>query len=350
MSKLREYLFSLVTDRRRGVIASVLKVFLFILSLVYGLAARALIFLKRRNSCRLNCKVISVGNFTLGGTGKTTTVEFAAKYLAAQGRKVAVLSRGRAGAQNLGDEAQMLCKKLEGIPVIADTDRIRGARKAIAEYAADTVILDDGLQQWHLKKDLEIVTIDAGCPFGNGYLLPRGILRQPLSSLRKIDVFILTKTNLYPDTRKIRDTLSRFFPSALVIETVHQPVGFYELSQPQRRLASDALTGQPAVLFSGIGDPDSFEKLASGLGVKVELSLRFADHHCYTEADLLKISAALKDKRIHSCITTEKDAAKIYKLQPPDADMRIFVLQIQLGFKDDGKDRFHNRLRAMYSL
>ena len=350
MPKIREYLFNLATDRRQGLIASAVKAFLFVLSLVYGLAVRALIFLKRRNPCRLNCKVISVGNLTLGGTGKTTTVEFVAKYLAAQGRKVAVLSRGRAGAQNLGDEPAMLSKKLDGLPVIADADRIRGAKKAIAEFGSDTVILDDGLQQWYIKKDLEIITIDAGCPFGNGYLLPRGILRQPLSSLPQADVFVLTKTNLYPDTRKIKNALARFFPSALVVETIHQPAGFYELSRPQRRLPLDALAGQPVALFSGIGDPDSFEKLAGGLGVKVELSLRFADHHCYTAADLKKINTAAKDKNINVLITTEKDAARFYDIRLTIYDIRILVLQIQLGFKDDDKDRFYNRLRALYSL
>ncbi|MDP2905118.1 MAG: tetraacyldisaccharide 4'-kinase [Candidatus Omnitrophota bacterium] len=350
MPKIGEYFFSLATEKRRGLVASVVKAFLFIFSLIYGLVAWALIFLKRRNPCRLSCKVISVGNLTLGGTGKTTTVEFVARYLTEQGRKVAVLSRGRTGAQNLGDEPAMLSKKLEGVPVIADTDRIRGARRAIAEHGADTVILDDGLQQWHIEKDLEIVTIDAGCPFGNGYLLPRGILRQPLSSLSQPGVFVLTKINLYPDTRKIKDTLARFYPSAQVIEALHQPMGFYELSQPQRRLPVDALAGQPVALFSGIGDPGSFEKLTSGLGAKVELSLRFGDHHHYTAADLEKISMAAKDKNINVLITTEKDAARFYDIRSTISDLRILVLQIQLGFKDDGKDRFYNRLRALYSL
>ena len=347
---IADYLYSLATDRRRGLFESLIKGILSVFSVVYGLTVRIIIFIKRRNRCRLNCQVISVGNLTLGGTGKTTTVEFVAKYLAAQGHKVAVLSRGRAGAQNLGDEPAMLSKKLDGLPVIADADRIRGAKKAIAEFGSDTVILDDGLQQWHIKKDLEIITIDAGCPFGNGYLLPRGILRQPLSSLRRADVFVLTKTNLYPDTRKIKDTLARFFPSALVIETIHRPAGFYELSQPRHWLPVDALAGQPVALFCGIGDPGSFEKLTSGLGAKVELFLRFSDHYCYTAADLLKISAAARDKKINILITTEKDAARFCDIRSMLPDLRILVLMIELGFKDDGKDRFYNRLRALYSL
>lgn len=350
MSKIKEHLFCLATDRKQGWMAEALKGFLFILSLVYGLIVRSLIFLKRRSPCRLDCVVISVGNLTLGGTGKTTAVYYLAKYLAGQGHRLAVLSRGEASGQNLSDEPRMLQDKLKGIPVIVGTDRVIGARQAIEKYGVDTVILDDGLQQWHIKKDLEIITIDAACPFGNGRLLPRGILRQPLSSLDQADVFVLTKTDLYPDTRATKDKLTKMFPLALVIETIHKPAGFYDLADPQHLLASDALAGESVALFCGIGDPDSFEKLVLGLGVKVGLSLRFGDHHHYTAADLEKISNAARQKNINALITTEKDAAKLQALSCVLQPLRLFVLQVELGFIDDGKDRFYNRLRLLYPL
>jgi len=350
MSKISGYLYSLATERRQGLIASVVKAPLFILSLVYGLAVRVLIYLSRRNSCRLSCKVISVGNLTLGGTGKTTTVYHLAKYLVEQGHSLAVLSRGRAGGQNLSDEPRMLQAKLKGVPVIAGPDRVRGARQAIEKYGVDTVILDDGLQQWHIEKDLEIITIDAACPFGNGRLLPRGILRQPFSSLTKADVFVLTKTNLYPDTRAIKDILAEKFPSALVIETLHQSAGFYDITDPGCQVPAEELRGRKAVLFSGIGDPGSFETLAGSLGVKVGLFLRFADHHRYTEDDLKKIGVLARDKGCDVLITTEKDASKLQAPSSKLQDMRLFVLRIELAFKDDGKDRFHNRLRLLYPL
>jgi len=284
---MRDYLYNLAIDKYNGKVSSIIKTALFLLSLIYGLMVRVLIFLFQIFPCHLNCKVISIGNITLGGTGKTTSVEFITRYLKQQGHKVAILTRGykRQKApyavrptryEIMGDEPYMLAKNLKDTPVIVDADRVRAARKAINNYAADTVILDDGFEQWKIKKDLEIVTVDAVNPFGNGHMIPRGILREPLSSLRRADIFLITKTNLNSNTKELLDSLRKLNPSALIFESIHKPLGFYKIGSPDELFNIAALKGKNVALFSGIADPESFESLIKGLGLQVGLSFSFS--------------------------------------------------------------------------
>jgi tetraacyldisaccharide 4'-kinase len=335
---MQNYLYNLATDKTKGLLPGVIKVFLFLLSLIYGAGVKILVSFYRLRPYRLDCKVISVGNITLGGTGKTVLVEYIARYLKSQGRKVAIITRGyKRKMRTAGD-----------IPVIVDADRIRGAKKAIKEYGVDTVILDDAFQQWRLKKDLEIVCLDATRPFGNGKLIPRGILREGLSSLRRADVIILTKTNLNPDVARIRDSLNKLRVQAPVMESSHEAVGFYNIAGPSELINANALKGKSVTLFSGIGDPDSFEKLIKDLGINAGLSFRFRDHYNYTEKDLDKIIENSKAKSIDIVITTEKDAARLYDLRITDCGLRILVLRIKLAIKDE--PGFHKRLLKLYSL
>jgi len=344
---IKDYLYNLATDKTRGLIAGVIKAFLFLLSLIYGLAVRALIALSRLKPYRLNCKVISVGNITLGGTGKTVLVEYIARYLKSQGHhKVAILSRGYKRKkplpvtryplpETMGDEPYMLAKKLGDVPVIVDPDRIRAGLKAIKDYGADTLILDDGFQQWRIHKDLEIVCIDAVNPFGNRNMIPRGILREPLSALKRADVFILTKTNLSPNTQEIKDFLQCLNPSAQVFGAIHQPSGFCRIDKSDELLDPHALAKKTAALFCGIGAPASFENLIAGLDIKIGLSFKFPDHHHYTKEDLDKIMAASKEKNIDTIITTEKDAMRLLGLQLTAYDLQLLVLRIELKITQD---------------
>jgi tetraacyldisaccharide 4'-kinase len=353
---MRKYLYNLATDKYRGFGAGVIKLILFLCSLLYGRIVRVLMLFYRIRPCRLSCRVISVGNITLGGTGKTTLAEHIASYLKEQGHKIAILSRGyKRNPGTMGDEPYMLSRKLPGIPVLVDSNRIRSAKLAIRDYGVDTVILDDGLQQWRIIKDLEIVTIDARNPFGNRRLLPRGILRQPLSSLKLADLFVLSKANLVADTVKVKEELSRFNPQALLAESSHTPAGFYSIAEPGELLNTAALKGSTVSLFSGIGDPESFEDLISCLGIKIGLSFRFPDHHHYTRQDLDKIAAGAKDKGIDTIVTTQKDAARLagsgitdYACLPVRQGLRVLVLRIELKIKDE--ERFRGRLLKLYLL
>ncbi|MDD4980289.1 MAG: tetraacyldisaccharide 4'-kinase [Candidatus Omnitrophica bacterium] len=352
------YLYNLATDKSKGGFSCPLKLFLYFISITYGLALSLLIFVYRLKPCRLKCRVISVGNITLGGTGKTSLVALIARYLKSKGHKVAILSRGYkrkitncrlpiTDYENLGDEPYMLKMNLKDVPVIVDADRIRSAKKAIRDYGVDTVILDDGFQQWRIKKDLEIVAIDATCPFGNRNLIPRGILREPLSSLRRADVFFLTKTNFGTANNKIKDFLSGINPRALIIESIHQPVDFYKTGTHEA-IGADALQGKRIALFSGIGDPDSFENLVKGMGMEVGLVFKFRDHHNYTQQDIDNIIKSAQDKNIDTIITTEKDAVRLYSLQLTAYSLQLIVLCIKLKIIKD-EERFYNRLLGLYS-
>jgi len=353
------YIYNLATDKHKGFAAGLVKSFLYLLSLIYGVAVRLLIFIYRLKPYRLNCKVISVGNITLGGTGKTSLALLIARCLKEKGHKVAVLSRGYkrkvkgsglrvTGYENMGDEPYMLKMNLKDVPVLVDTDRIRIAKLAIRDYGVDTVILDDGFQQWRIKKDMEIVTVDATCPFGNRNLIPRGILREPLSSLKRADIFILTKTNLNPDNQAIKDFLNSINPSSQIVESVHSPVFFYEINKSNELLNINIFQGKTVTLFSGIGDPDSFENLIKSLGIKVGLSFRFPDHYSYAQKDLENIIRESQKKNINTIVTTEKDAVRINSLPPIGHDLRFLYLRIELKIIKD-EQGFCNRLLGLYS-
>jgi len=354
----RGYLYLLATDKKRGFIAGFFKIFLFILSLIYGLIVRISSFLYRIKPYQLNCKVISIGNITLGGTGKTILVELLARLLKDKGHKVAVLSRGYKrkipkpetripSPGTMGDEPYMLSRNLGNIPVVVDKDRIKGAKKAIRDYGVDTVILDDGFQQWRINKNLEIVTIDATNPLGNFNLLPRGILREPLSSLRRADIFILTKVNLNPDMLEIKKFLNRINPTSLIVEAIYKPVGFYKLGMPGNNLLSpDEFRAKKVSLVCGIADPKSFENLVSNLGMNIVLSFSFPDHYLYTEGDLDKIISDSKQKGVSIIITTEKDSVRFPTVDCQPSTVNYFVLRIKLEIIQ--YEVFIKRIHSLY--
>ena len=347
---MRKYLYNLATDKYNGFIARIIKSFLLILSLIYGLIVKILILFYRLFPSRINCKVISVGNITLGGTGKTSLVEYIAKYLKEKGHKVAILTRGyKRKINTMGDEPSMLAMNLKDVVVTVDTNRIMAAKKAIKDYSIDSVILDDGFQQWKIKKGLEIVTIDATNPFGNRYLLPRGILREPLSSLRRADIFVLTKTNLNPDIIDLKYFLEQINPKAIIFTAEHRPIGFYEINQNNVLLDRNTLKGKTVTLISGIGDPDSFENLIVSMGINIGLSFRFPDHYNYTQKDLAKISTASREKNIDTIVTTEKDAVRLYNLQLKTYNLQLLILRIELVITKD-EEKFQHRLLSLYSL
>jgi tetraacyldisaccharide 4'-kinase len=334
---MRDYLYKLATDKQKGILAYILKLFLFISSCIYGLLIRAIIFLRSSKKKTLGCKVISVGNITLGGTGKTSLVKIIAVKLQCEKHKVAVLTRGyRKKGRDAGDEPTMLMASLKDVAVIVDKNRVRGARVAVDEYGADT--------------DLEIIAINALEGFGNRQMLPRGILREPLSSLIRADIFVLTKVNLSLSVQSLRDALTRINPRALIVEASHRAIGLYNANLSQENFFVDYLKDKQVALFSGIGDPASFSELIKNLGSRIGLDLRFPDHHYYTAEDLSGIIGEAENKGIKLIITTEKDAARLSK---DDLDrfahVQLLVLRIELIIVKNGGE-FASRLLGLYSL
>ncbi len=339
------YLYNLATDRYNGLISSLMKSFLFILSLIYGLAIRLLMFFYGIRPFRPACKVVSVGNITLGGTGKTPLVRYLVRWLKGRGHRVAIITRGYLNS----DEPRMLQEDLTDVPVIVDADRARAIKRAISEYAVDTVVLDDGLQQWRIKKDLDIVTVDSLNPFGNKQMIPRGILRQPLSSLKTAEVFVLTKTDRNPELNRLENFLKQINPGAVIAESVHSPAGFYELDKKGTVLNSSTLEGKTVALVCGIADPASFAHSLKALSMTIGLALEFSDHYDYSLKDLEDIIDAARQKGIDTIVTTEKDAVKLCKLQIANSKLQIFVLRVELQITKN-EEGFLERLSGLYRI
>lgn len=349
----REYLHNLVTGKIKGPHGVFLRGCLLALSLIYGLVVVILAGFYKIRPMRFNAKVISVGNITLGGTGKTTLVEYLSAKLSLAGNKIAVLSRGykrdhrRPGARGLGDEPAMLQMNLPLVQVVVDKNRIKSGQTVIRDYASDTLILDDGLQQWKIFKDLEIVTIDAENPFGNYRLLPAGFLREPLSALKRADIFVLTQVCSGQNLGDLTAKLRRINSHALIVESRHEPKGVSRIDQADELLDPGFLRGKPVAIFSGIGNPEGFENCICGLGIKVAKYFRFADHHDYTQADILRIIREAKENNLEAIITTQKDAVKIMELEIKGTG--ILVLKIKLNIIKNEAE-FNRRLLKLYSF
>lgn len=349
----REYLYDLVTGKIKSPGAELLKGCLFVLSLVYGLAVVILAAVYRIRPMRFRAKVISVGNITLGGTGKTTFVEYLSAKLSSDGNKIAVLSRGykrdsrRQGAQGMGDEPAMLQHNLPLARVVVNKNRIKAGQSAIRDYGSNILILDDGLQQWKIFKDLEIVMIDAGNPFGNYHLLPAGFLREPLSALKRADIFVLTQVYPGQDLAGLTAKLKRINSQALIVESRHEPKRISQLDQADVHLDPEVLRGKPVAIFSGIGNPEGFEKSVSGLGIKVVKYFKFADHHDYTQEDISGILREAKENNLEAIITTQKDAVKIRELGIKYPTILVLEIKLNIIKNEAELDR---RLLKLYSF
>ena len=353
MFLIKEYLYNLVSGKIKGPGGVFLRGCLLVLSWIYAVSVVILASFYRIRPRRFKAKVISVGNITLGGTGKTTLVEHLSVKLSLAGKKIAVLSRGykrdprRPGAQGLGDEPSMLANNLPAVQVVVNKNRIKAAQTAIRNYALDTLILDDGLQQWKIFKDLEIVTIDAQNPFGNYRLLPAGFLREPLSALKRADIFVLTQIYAGKNTLDLTRQLKRINSRALIVESRHEPRGLSRLDQADELIDPELLKGKPVAIFSGIGNPEGFQNCICGLGLKVGKYFRFADHHDYTQADILRIIKEAKENNLQEIITTQKDAVKIRELEIKQTG--ILVLKIKLSITKN-EEEFDRRLLKLYSF
>lgn len=256
---------------------------------------------------KVSARVVSVGNITWGGTGKTPIVIRLAQRLAEQGKKVAVLTRGYAG----GDEVEEMKRELGPIPVFVGRDRAQSADRAIRESGAEILLLDDGFQHLALKRDVDIVTLNATVPFGPGGLIPEGTLREPLESLKRADFFILTQANIgSKNLHWIRQKLHAFKPDAVVFEAVHQPVALDDPAT-KRRQQPGFLNGRKVATFCAIGDPYSFEKSIERLGAEIPFAARFEDHHRFSPAEVEGFVRHAKGLGLKEAVTTEKDDVRL---------------------------------------
>src|SRR5262249_19248562 len=252
-----------MAGERRGPGPTLKRLGLWLASVPYGVAVglrKGLFDRGWRRVTRAGVPVVSVGNLTVGGTGKTPCVEYVARRLRAWDRRVAVLSRGYGSDGGPNDEALVLEDNLPDVPHLQGADRAALARTAVEELEAELVILDDGFQHRRLARDLDVVLLDATDPFGHGRLFPRGLLREPASSLRRADTVLLTRCDQVPEStvNDLTDRVRRLAPDRPVVPTKHAPVAWLQHGQPDR--PTDALHGRPAAAFCGIGNPDAFRR------------------------------------------------------------------------------------------
>ena len=289
----------------------------------------------------LGCQVISIGNVTAGGTGKTPVTEKFARELTAAGRKVAILSRGyrrkeapwwqRTFTQVIepplvvsdgkhvlldaatgGDEPYMLASNLPGVCVIVDRNRVKAGRWAIRRYGCDTLILDDGFQYQRLKHSLEVVLVDKTNPFGNGHMLPRGVLREPAEHISRADVIFLTKSD--GNTQEVVKEIREYNKKAEIIECRHAPRILKDVWS-REELPLEWLKGKTLTTLSGIAVPQGFEDSLRKLGARVIWCERYADHHRYDSSEIIYALNKTSDLGADALITTEKDAVRFPRLE-----------------------------------
>lgn len=361
LERLESYLVKLIQEKGSdldqpfgiNLLLHVLKglsyLFLMVVSIRYFLYRTGLL---RRYP--LGTQVISIGNVTAGGTGKTPVTEIFARTLAAEGRKVAILSRGyrrkeapwwqRLFTQVIekplvvsdgrrvlldsatgGDEPYMLASNLPGVAVVVDRNRVKAGRYAVNRLGCDTLILDDGFQYQKLKHSIEVVLVDSTNPFGNGNLLPRGILREPVRNLKRADIIFLTKCR--GDVSAVKEEIRRYNTTAEIVECNHTPKVMKDVWS-REEFPLDWLRDKTVCTLSGIASPKGFENSLRHLGAKVVWCERYADHHRYDASEVLYALNRTADMGADALVTTEKDAVRFPRLET--APVKCLYLRIAI--------------------
>ncbi len=368
LEKYEPYLIAVVNRQARGLFASGLRRVLAGLAKIYAVAIGLRVFLYRSRLIRptsLGCTVISVGNVTLGGTGKTPMVEMLARELLRGGRKVAILSRGyKSGSKvkdfprvvadgeklllnviSSGDEPYMLAREVPQAIVLVDKDRVRAARQAIKRFAVDTIILDDGYQYLRLDRQVNIMLIDCTNPFGNQRLLPRGVLREPLRHLDRANIFFLTKTKGM-NLSGLKNKLKKINPRADVIESAHRPRYLNSIFSGTKRDLS-FLAGRRVSCISGIASPQGFEQALTELGAVLTSCHRFPDHHLYSAAELEEIIRCAQMEKAEALVTTEKDAVRFPPVNQPRR-FPLYYLRVEIEILSGAKNLYDRIGRMCY--
>lgn len=345
---LVRYLESIAYGKRRGVFAAVIRASLLLLSAVYRASLWLYLLPFRtglRKRHRLGKPVISVGNITVGGTGKTPTVQYVCRTLMRLGYKPAVLSYGYGGSLNgrcavvsdgsrllmterqAGDEPVMLARSLPGVPVIVGRHRHISGRIALDQFGVDAIVLDDGFQVWKLHRDVDIVLLSHDKPFDNFRTLPAGRLREPVSALKRADCVVVTGDGGV----EVPEEVPALLPGKPTFRGRFAPSGIYPLSGGEK-LDVETLRGKRVLALSGIANPAAFERTLSEIGAVVAASERFPDHHPYSDDDIRKINQRASEESVETIVTTEKDSVK---LDGRSFVLPVLVLTISLSMDDE---------------
>ncbi len=322
---------ALVSGQARGLWPAIERGGLWLASVPYAWAVR----LRNRfydagwkTRYRAPVPVVSVGNLTLGGTGKTPCVEYVAGLYRERGLRVALLSRGYASERGRNDEAMVLEENLPDVPHLQGADRVELARIAVEELDSEVLVLDDGFQHRRLGRDLDLVLVDVTNPWGHGAVFPRGLLREPRSGLRRANLIMLTRCDQVEigELARVHAAVNRLAPGKAIVETTHRPAG---LVNGAAVAELEVLGRRPVAAFCGIGNPEAFRQTLLALGADVQEFRVFPDHHAYTRADV----GALGDwaaRLAKDCVivTTQKDLVKLRLARL--ADRPLWALRVRL--------------------
>ena len=368
---VEQYVLDVIFERRRDFGAKLMSAFLLGLSKLYETGVQVRLFLWRNRIFRdhtLGCQVVSIGNLTVGGTGKTPVVETFARALQQAGRRVAILSRGYKStprpfwqrflakvtfqedkippkvvsdgrsllldSEQAGDEPYMLASNLKDVVVLVDKNRVKSGRYAIRRFGCDTLLLDDGFQYLPLKSRLDICLIDRNAPFGNHFLLPRGTLREPISNMKRAHYIFITKSSDH-SSRKLRKAIRQFNTTAEIIECAHHPLYLQDVFTGERHDVK-LLRGIDVAAISGIAVPKSFEDGLRALGANVIYAKRYADHHRFSQQEIINMINRSLKRGAAAILTTEKDAVRFPKIDR--RDIPIHYLRVEIRIVDGAKD------------
>ena len=362
LNTFEHYTIDVIFGRREGVRATVFAGFLQGLSYLFSGIAQARLWLYQKRILHdqpLGCLVVVVGNLTVGGTGKTPVVEKFAAALRDRGRKVAILSRGYRSksapmwkkwwhrlshteeppprivsdgqrvlldSETAGDEPYMLARNLPGVLVLVDKNRVKAGAYAIKKFGCDTLILDDGFQYLPLKGRLNLLLVDKTNPFGNGHLLPRGILREPIKHLKRASYVFLTKSDGERDL-ELEELIQKHNPGVDMIECAHRPQYLQRVGSDERQPLG-WLDGKRVGAFSGIAVPESFEKFVRDLGGRIAFTRRFLDHYRFTSEDFVELFTEGIEQKVEFIVTTEKDAVRLPEGLP--CAVAIYYLRLEI--------------------
>ena len=318
---------------------------------------------------RLGCPVISVGNLTVGGTGKTAFVELLTRKLVAQGRRVIILSRGYGGrsqdywlkceqgrlwvdgkeamrGESLADEPQLLARHLEGVPVVVGSRRSRTGQWATHRLGADVLILDDGFQHRSLHRDCDVVLVNARMPLEGWPLLPRGPMREPLHALKRAQVVILTKADeVFEKAEVLREQWCRYNPRAIWISAAHEPMGLFEAFTGMHH-SLERLADRRVGLLSSIGDPQGFEATVCKLQAVISWHRAFSDHHRYQAEDWAVVIAQGQKQPVEVLLTTEKDWVRLQPVVQVPVPFPLWILRVQMKILS-GEQALDDRLACL---
>jgi tetraacyldisaccharide 4'-kinase len=321
----------------------ILSLLLLILSWFYSFAHFLRLSFYKTGILKTKClsiPVISIGNITTGGTGKTPAVIMIAELLKGMGKKVAILSRGYKGKAEgeinvvsdgnkilinpieAGDEPYMMAARLKGIPVITGADRYKTGKYAIERFGVEVILLDDGYQHVQLNRNLNILLLDSNSPFGNGYLLPRGTLREPASYVDRADIIILTKFQILNSKFQIQK-----LKDAPICKSQYVTEGFVDINS-NRAISLDEVKGKKGFAFCGIASPESFNNSLKEAGIDIKGFVSYEDHYQFNKPDIDNLINKAKETGSEILITTEKDAVRLKEFEP--IQFQVWILKIKM--------------------